>query len=278
MNPISRRTVLSGLSACTAAALTSGVRLAKANAGPSQFIAIGSADGRQLNAFLSLPAQLPAPAVLTIHSSLGLTDWYRSQAAAFAEAGFVGLAVDLFPGQRAWDPDGEQRLIGEAFSDPKRTTQTLVDWVDWLRRDPRTNGKVAIVGWSFGAWWALSASIAAAPDATVMYYGLRYGHANAREQETIELSRLRGQLLAHFGSFDTSIPKAQIDQFRDELDALRKPIEIDWYPANNGFADQTLDGYDQAAAAAAWRRTVEFLHANLASSPVLTGGALHVER
>src|SRR5262249_7777490 len=119
---------------------------------------------------------------------------------------------------------------------------------------------------------------AAAPDATVMYYGLRYGHTNVREQETNELSKLRGRLLAHFGSFDTSIPKGQVDRFRGELEALGKSIEIDWYPANNGFADQTLDGYDRAAAAAAWGRTVEFLHANLASSPVLAGGAFHAER
>jgi len=141
-----------------------------------EFITINTPDGRQLNAFLSLPTELPAPAVLTIHGSLGLTDWYRSQAAEFAAAGFVGLAVDLFPGQLAWDLDGEQRLISEAFGDARRMTENIVDWVDWLRCDPRTNGKVGIVGWSFGAWWALRASIAAAPEATVLYYGLKYGH------------------------------------------------------------------------------------------------------
>jgi carboxymethylenebutenolidase len=278
MNPISRRTALSALSGLSALGLTSGVRSAMADIGSPQFTTISTRDGRQLNAFLSLPAHLPAPAVLTIHSSLGLTDWYRSQAARFAEAGFVGLAVDLFPGQQAWDPDGEQRLINEAFRDARRTTENLVDWVHSLRRDPRTNGKVGIVGWSFGAWWALSASIAAAADATVMYYGLRYGHANLRERETLELSRLKGQLLAHFGKFDTSIPKQQVDLFRDELIALGKSIEIEWYPANNGFADLTLDGYDRAAAIAAWKRTVEFLRTSLASSPVLSDGALHVER
>ena len=89
---------------------------------------------------------------------------------------------------------------------------------------------------------------------------------------------MKGPLLVHFGSFDTSIPIEQIDQFREELSALRKSIEIDWYPANNGFADMTLDGYDRAAATAAWKRSVEFLRMSLASSPALTDGALHVER
>jgi carboxymethylenebutenolidase len=205
---------------------------------------------------------------------LGLTDWYRSQAAEFAAAGFVGLAVDLFPGQLAWDLDGEQRLISEAFGDARRMTENLVDWVDWLRCDPRTNGKVGIVGWSFGAWWALRASIAAAPEATVLYYGLKYGHPGVRERETRELSQLKGPLLAHFGSFDTSIRLEQIDQSREELNAVRKSIEVDWYPANNGFADMTLDGYDRAAATAAWKRSIEFLRTSLASSPALADGAL----
>jgi carboxymethylenebutenolidase len=265
MVPISRRAALSGLSAVLA--LSSGVRCAVADADASKRITIGSPDGRTLSAFLSLPRQLPAPAVLTIHGSLGLTDWYKSQAAELAEAGFVGLAVDLFPGEVAGDLDGEQRLIEAASSNATKTTETLADWVQWLRRDPRTNGKVGIVGWSFGAWWALHASIAAGPDATVIYYGLRYGAPAADATEIVDLGRLKGPLLAHFGKFDSSIPEEQVGRFRSELSAAGRIFEIDWYPANHGFADPTMDAYDRSAAAMAWMRTVEFLRTTLASPP-----------
>jgi carboxymethylenebutenolidase len=268
MVPISRRAALSALSGLSVLAISSGARSAMADTGAPQRIAISAADGQNLSAFLSLPRQLPAPAVLTIHGSLGLTDWYKSQAAELARAGFVALAVDLFPGQVAGDLDGEQRLIAAAFSDTAKTTENLAAWVDWLRCDPRTNGKVGIVGWSFGAWWALRASIAAAPDATVIYYGLRYRTPAAGEIETVELARLKGPLLAHFGKFDSSIPTEQVDRFRGEMSAAGKTFEIDWYPANHGFADLTKDAYDRSAAAAAWVRTVEFLRTTLASSPI----------
>jgi carboxymethylenebutenolidase len=215
---------------------------------------------------------------LTIHGSLGLTDWYRSQAGAFAEEGFVGLAVDLFSGRLARNLDGEQHLIAEADANIRSTTEALVTWVNWLRNSPCTNGRVGVVGWSFGAWWALRASIAAAPEATVIYYGLKYGNPEHREKETGELRRLTGSLLAHFGEFDTSIPKDQVDRFQGELIAAGSSPQIHWHAADHGFANTALDGYDQAAAAAAWLRTVEFLRANLASPPGYLYGARHVER
>jgi carboxymethylenebutenolidase len=248
-----------------------------ADTGAPRRTTISAADGRNLSAFLSLPRQLPAPAVLTIHGSLGLTDWYKSQAAELAKEGFVALAVDLFPGQVAGDLDGEQRLIEAAFSDTAKTTETLASCVNWLRCDPRTNGKVGIVGWSFGAWWALRASIAAAPDATVIYYGLRCSAPAANKMETVELARLKGPLPAHFGKFDSSIPAEQVNRFRGEMSAAGKTFEIDWYLANHGFANPTVDAYDRSAAAVAWARTVEFLHTTL-TSQTLVDRPLHVER
>lgn len=263
MVPVSRRAALSTVSG--ALAFSSGVRPAPADGDASERIAISSSGGRTLSAVLSMPRQMPAPAVLTIHGSLGLTAWYASQAAALAKVGFVGLAVDLFPGQVARDLDGEQRLIEAAFSDAARTTEALAAWLQWLRRDPRINGKVGIVGWSFGAWWALQASVAAASGATVIYYGLRYGAAAA--SETLELARLKGPLLAHFGKFDSSISATQVGRFRSALSEAGRTFEIDWYPANHGFADPTMDAYDRSAAVLAWMRTVAFLHAALASPP-----------
>jgi len=275
---ISRRTALTILSAPPLMALASGVRSAMSEIDPAEPITISTDVGRSLTAFLSLPERLPAPAVLTIHGSLGLTDWYRAQAEALAREGFVALAVDLFAGRIARDLDGEQGLIDSTDRDAVGTTRSLADCVHWLRSDPRTNGRVGIVGWSFGAWWALRASIAAPTDATVLFYGLRSGASTAPEMETAELARLKGPLLAHFGAFDSSIPREQVDRFQRDLNAAGRSIEIDWHSADHGFANPTLDGYDQGAAAAAWRRTVEFLHTSLASSPALADGATHAER
>lgn len=196
MNSISRRAALSGLTCVSCGTLMSNDRLAMANLAGLEPLTTKTEGGRHLRAFLSLPVRLPAPAVLTVHGSLGLTKWYRSQAAEFAKEGFVGLAVDLFPGQLARDLDGEQRLIEEADANSVMTIESLVSWVQWLKTDPRTTGTVGIVGWSFGAWWALKASIATGVEATVIYYGLKYGKLSTRDDEAAELARLRGPVLA----------------------------------------------------------------------------------
>ena len=275
MIPFSRRAALSGLTGLSVCALASRMGLAAAAGAARHSTTIDVRRGRSTRAFLSLPDRLPAPAVLTIHDSLGLSDWYRTRCEDLAKEGFVGLSVDLFAGRLARDLDGEEQLIDDAYRDPAATTKALVGWVDWLRRDPRTNAKVGIVGWSFGAWWALHTSIATPTDATVIYYGLKYGNAGAGEKETRELGRLKGPLLAHFGELDTSIPADRIDRFWGELKAAGTPAEIDLYPANHGFGNPWSDCYDRAAAVAAWKRTLDFLRSSLRSPSA--EGALRVE-
>lgn len=278
MVPLSRRAALSALIGLSTQGLASRIGRAAADVATLDSVTIAAGRGRQTAAFLSLPDRLPAPAVLTVHDSLGLSDWYKQRALELAGEGFVGLAIDLFPGRLARDPDAEEQLIDAADRDRVATTNSLIECVEWLRRDPRTNGKVGIVGWAFGAWWALQTSVATPTDATVIYYGLKYGTAGAAEKEVLALSRLKGPLLAHFGEFDTSIPMDQIDRFWDELKAAQRAAEIDLYPANHGFGNPWAYGYDRNAAAAAWKRTLDFLHNSLRSSGALVDGYLHAKR
>src|SRR5215831_8329560 len=195
----SRRAALSGFMGLCVDGLVSRVGRAAADATTPCSVTIGAGRRRVTKAFLSLPDRLPAPAVLTVHDSLGLSDWYKSQAQDLAREGFVGLAIDLFPGRLARDPDAEEQLIAAADRDRIATRNSLVACIDWLRRDPRTNGRVGVVGWSFGAWWALQASVAAPTDCTVIYYGLKYGVPGAAQKEIFDLSHLNGPLLGHFG-------------------------------------------------------------------------------
>ena len=45
------------------------------------------------------------PALVVIHEDGGLTDWVKEQTRKLAEQGYVALAVDLYRGQLAYDPE-----------------------------------------------------------------------------------------------------------------------------------------------------------------------------
>src|SRR5438270_12995201 len=53
----------------------------------------------------------PFPAVIVIHEWWGLNDWVKEQAAKLADEGYVALAVDLYRGKVAGNPDEAHELM-----------------------------------------------------------------------------------------------------------------------------------------------------------------------
>ena len=76
---------------------------------------------------------------------------------------------------------------------------------------------------------------------------------------------LRCPLLAFFGDQDTFIPQSDVSALERELTRARAGAEIVVVPgAGHAFMNDTRpDAYRPEAAADAWRRTVEFLRAQL---------------
>jgi len=114
------------------------------------------------------------------------------------------------------------------------------------------------VGWCFGGGWSLNASLAAPVDATVIYYG-------PMTQPASQLRHLSGSVTGHFGTRDSSINAAMVDGFAAEMDKVGKATDLTahWYDAYHAFANPTGSRYDQADAALAWQRTLDFYARNL---------------
>ena len=232
------------------------VHLRSAYAEEPDVMTLQTPSGRAVTAHLSMPDAVPAPAVVLIHGGYGLTDYYRKLSIAYAEQGFVALAVDLFDGVTATSLGEAQRLTSIAQSNPDRTTETLVTWIDWLKKDPRTTKKVAAIGWSFGAYWALIASSVASLDATILYYG-------GTDFSGIDLKDLKAPVLGHFAERDSAPYPVTVKGFAARMEKAGKTLDLRWYPADHSFANPTLPGYDKAAAEASWQATLTFLRANL---------------
>jgi carboxymethylenebutenolidase len=197
---------------------------------------------------------VPAPTVVLIHEFWGLNDQIKAMAGACAREGYVALAVDLYGGRSSAVREEAQELMKAV--DPAAATDTLVSWVEWLRKHPKSTGKVGTLGWCFGGGWSLNASIATPVDATVIYYG-------RVEQPADRLAHLRGPVLGHFATRDQFINRAMVEGFEKAMAEAGKRLTIYWYDADHAFANPTGARYDALDAKLAWERTQAFLKANL---------------
>jgi carboxymethylenebutenolidase len=219
----------------------------------------GGLAGRPLRGFLAWPTGNPAaPGVIVIHEWWGLNDNIRSMARQLAAAGYSALAVDLYGGEVARDPDGARALMRSALADPDAARANLRQahaHLREVRKAPRTGS----IGWCFGGGWSLEAALALGGelDGAVIYYG-----RVVTDQQ--RLAGLRAPLLGHFGELDRGIPLEGVREFEAALKELGKPAEIWVYKgAHHAFANPSGTRYDAAAAEQAWARTLAFFEQNL---------------
>ncbi len=255
---LSRRTVLRSAAVAPLAAVLADPELTRAAAASTETVTIATpgttAGGTSVSGALALPTGQAKGGVLCVHEWWGLNDQIKAVAAELAREGYVALACDLYDGTVATEP-GEARALTQSV-DAAKGTDTVVAWVEWLRKHPRGNGKVATMGWCFGGGWSLNASLAAPVDATVIYYG------NVKKTAE-QVAALRGPVLGHFATQDQWINQAMVSGFEQAMAAAGKQYTSHWYDAQHAFANPTTARYDAEDAASAWSRTLAFLARNL---------------
>jgi carboxymethylenebutenolidase len=215
----------------------------------------GSVAGKTLHGFLARPKGAgPGPGIVVIHEWWGLNDNIRSMAKQLAGEGYTALAVDLYGGQVASDPQAAMALMQSA--DGRRGE--LLDNLRAAHRFLAARQHVTrsgVIGWCFGGGWALQDALAQGKglDAAVMYYG-------RVETDPAALAPLGAPLLGLFAGRDRSIPPDQVQRFQQALAKLGKPAEIHVYDeADHAFANPSGTRYDPGAAHDAWQRTLAFL-------------------
>ena len=253
---IARRTLLRGLAGLPLAAVLADPLIAHAVAAGLETVRLTTAGGRDVGAAFARPAKTPAPAMVLVHEWWGLNDYIKSVAAEFANQGYLALAVDLFDGRVAGEPAEARAFTQAVGSNPDAATETLVGWIEWLRKHKACNGKLGTIGWCFGGGWSLNASIASPVDATVIYYG------DVRKSAA-QLERLRGPVLGQFATLDGGINRPMVEGFEAEMAKAGKTLTVYWYEADHAFANPTGARYDADDAALAWQRTLAFLEASL---------------
>jgi len=215
-------------------------------------------NGARARGYLATPESGKGPGVVVIQEWWGLVPHIREVADRFAAAGFVALAPDLYHGDVARSPDEAGKLM-MALNIPQ-TERDLRGAIQYLLSHEATEGtRVGTVGFCMGGALSLyAASKNEQVGACVVFYGI---HPKVEP----DLDNLRAPVLGIFAERDQSVPPAAARELEAKLKERGKQAEVHIYPGTDHafFNDTRPEVYDAAAAADAWRRTVEFFREHL---------------
>lgn len=211
----------------------------------------------QVLGYLSQPVSGGArPGVLVIHENRGLTDHIRDVARRVAKAGYIALAVDLASRAGGTAAAGANITTLLGSGPPEDRVADLDAGYAYLRSLPAFNGALGVTGFCFGGGVTmLYAAFQPAVRAAVPYYGT--------PPTPIDIMRnARAAFLVHYGGTDT-----RVNATKDAVDAalahtVHELVVHDG--AGHAFNNDTGGAYNEAAAVAAWRRTLAWFAMHLA--------------
>ena len=194
------------------------------------------------------------PALIVIHEYWGLNDWVKEQAGKLADQGYVALAIDLYRGKVADNPDLAHELMRGVPTD--RANRDLRAAYDFLASQPNVKkDRIGSIGWCMGGGYSLDTALAEPQLAAAV---INYGHLAT---DPAELKKINAPILGSFGGQDRGITPDDVKKFQQAMEQLGKKVEIKIYPdAGHAFENpNNKQGYRAEDAADAWRRTVDFL-------------------
>jgi carboxymethylenebutenolidase len=202
------------------------------------------------------------PGVIVVHEYWGLNDFAKAKTRELAEQGYVALAIDLYRGPVATDPDTAHQLARGLPED--RAKRDLAAAFSYLASRPDVEAdRIATIGWCMGGGYALEEALQEPRlAAAVIYYGRL-----PTDQKAI--AGIKAQLLGNYGTEDKGIPPAAVENFVNQAKAAGVIVDFKEYPgAGHAFAsnpDPKVFRSDAARDAA--RRSTDFLKRVLSSAP-----------
>jgi carboxymethylenebutenolidase len=200
----------------------------------------------------------PFPALIVIHEWWGLNDWVKDQASKLADQGYEALAVDLYRGKVATNPDEAHQIMRGVPED--RAKRDLHAAFEFLASQPTVKkDRIGAIGWCMGGGYALDVAL---QEPTLAADVINYGHL-ATDPDA--LKKINAPILGLFGGQDKGITPEDVQKFEQAMKQLGKKIEIKIYDdAGHAFENpNNKQGYREADAADAWKRTVDFLSSTL---------------
>ena len=192
--------------------------------------------GERLRGQVAIPdGEGPFPAVLVMHSAVGLNRFYKDIGPRLATLGYLAVSTDMYGADAdISSAEGYGPLFARFQQDGDFLRSRVVAWFDAVRaRADVDTARVAAIGYCFGGQCVLElARSGAEARAVVSYHGVLTTHAPA----------LPGAVKAHVafycGANDPFAPMADITALRKEMEAAGASYAVTVFgDAAHGFTD-----------------------------------------
>lgn len=221
-----------------------------------------------ITAFRALPkAKGKRPAVILLHERYGVVQHTKDLTLKLAQAGYVGLAPDLFS-RFTGDKKAVQRGETRVELRDEEVLKDLGEAIDYLKKlDSVDSPRIGIIGvCQTGRHSLLLAAHRKDLSSCAVFYGAVGGKEWATDefrQGPIEslVEKLCCPLLGVFGESDHIISLDDVLRFRACLEQYKKSYHLQLYrDAPHGWLNDTMPGrYRKETARDAWRLLLTFL-------------------
>lgn len=242
-------------------------------------IRIAGFGGDEIEAYYARPSGTGSRGgVVLIHHLPGFDRWSKEVARRFAVDGYDVLAPNLYwreaPGA---EPDDAAALVRAQGGIPdERLVGDVGGAVSWLRSQPTSNGRVAVIGHCSGGRHAVLAGCNLAVDAVVDCYGAFVIRSAPPEMGIRmtgleeQLPRLSAPLLGLFGVEDKAPSPDDVATLDRLLTEYGKPHEFhSWDGAGHAFFATDRPAYRQQAAVEGYERIHDFFARTIGSATTI---------
>lgn len=225
---------------------------------------IPAKDGGHFQAYVAMPAVLPAPTIVLIQEIFGVNAEMRAKCDEFARAGYIAVCPDLFwrlePGVQLSDKSkAEWDKAFDLFNrfDVDQGVEDLRATVHVYQGHAQGNGAVGVVGYCLGGKLAYLMAARARIACAVSYYGV------GLDALLEEGRNIKTPLLMHIAQLDKFVPPAAQEKIRQGLQDNDKITMHTYEGVDHAFARGGGEHYNEAAATLANQRTADFFARNL---------------
>jgi len=150
----------------------------------------------------------PRPGVAVVHEWWGVNDYIRGRAHMLAELGYTALAIDMFAGQTATNPDEAGALMMGVLNDMDTGTRAL-------------EARTAAIGYCFGGAMVLHMARIGMPLSAVASF-----HGALGSFHTAEPGSIKARILVCHGAADSMVSMDDLEAFKQEMDAAKADYEV----------------------------------------------------